>query len=767
MASLTEHAIVNVRKLIYSTYFEDFDNRISTNARINNDDPDDGYCSDGDIYSYNHTVRAKRIKVFKKKYYCIDNRQREQYTDSKTALINIIGSMTLMLKADRKNKSLVDQYKKFVKCIIKDNKSKTTNHVFNIPNNGDMDILYTYFNSPRTRRIKLDLIKYMVDVGIVNLNYVCKKTGYGILHAYLGNMDVDIDILEWLCNNGVNVNLQNRDLITPLHTYMIIGNVCVHVIKKIIELGGDMDMKCVNGMSPIMTYIANIDNINPKITNLYIESLDGNKVKNIPMMLHSYITLARNIDISVVYSFLQPGVKLHYKDSAGRTCLHQYILRHNISTSIIKLLHEYGNDINEPDNIGNTVLHTYLSMLSVVHILDPETDNDIRLDVIQCLLSLGADITAVNCLGYTPLTSYICTAQNYMYYDIIDCLISDKVLNMVKNRILQDLLIRVDDTPCIIHHIVAKYNIPTDLYTDEYEPYDSTNIHDVYHCAIIERYNNAVCETSGMTPLHVSIISHTNANIVMDSFVYLLSIQANINTPTKNGVDPLMLTMENNMLSGHQWYLVKNILDKRPNVNMIISFLDKCYTTGKFPSLLLCEHDIIKPTLRLALMLAGLDYCNKCIEYMERDIAILDNSHAMFLAFDKLVSIRDNIDKLTKLHINSRTNISIYDILVGKCYKEDIITYRENHNLVACCHGNDPLYDIINTYITDARSMYYIANDISKYIMDMYPVMRIPVTLLFSCIIGIFRLPYFKKIIINRHHATFINARLTDEASLR
>lgn len=66
MASLTEHAIVNVRKLIYSTYFEDFDNRISTNARINNDDPDDGYCSDGDIYSYNHTVRAKRIKVFKR-----------------------------------------------------------------------------------------------------------------------------------------------------------------------------------------------------------------------------------------------------------------------------------------------------------------------------------------------------------------------------------------------------------------------------------------------------------------------------------------------------------------------------------------------------------------------------------------------------------------------------------------------------------------------------------------------------------------------------
>ncbi|ABH08101.1 HSPV011b [Horsepox virus] len=282
-----------------------------------------------------------------------------------------------------------------------------------------------------------------------------------------------------------------------------------------------MDMKCVNGMSPIMIYIANIDNINPKITNLYIESLDGNKVKNIPMMLHSYITLARNIDISVVYSFLQPGIKLHYKDSAGRTCLHQYILRHNISTSIIKLLHEYGNDINEPDNIGNMVLHTYLSMLSVVHILDPKTDNDIR-DVIQCLLSLGADITAVNCLGYTPLTSYICTAQNYMYYDIIDCLISNKVLNMVKNRILQDLLIRVADTPCIIHHIVAKYNIPTNLYTDEYEPYDSTNIHDVYHCAIIERYNNAVCKTSGMTPLHVSIISHTNANIVMDSFVVLI-----------------------------------------------------------------------------------------------------------------------------------------------------------------------------------------------------------------------------------------------------
>lgn len=119
MASLTEHAIVNVRKLIYSTYFEDFDNRISTNARINNDDPDDGYCSDGDIYSYNHTVRAKRIKVFKKKYYCIDNRQREQYTDSKTALINIIGSMTLMLKADRKTNRWLISIKNSSNVLLK------------------------------------------------------------------------------------------------------------------------------------------------------------------------------------------------------------------------------------------------------------------------------------------------------------------------------------------------------------------------------------------------------------------------------------------------------------------------------------------------------------------------------------------------------------------------------------------------------------------------------------------------------------------------
>ncbi|AXN74797.1 ankyrin-containing protein [Akhmeta virus] len=766
MASLADYAIVNVRKLIYSTYFDDFSNRISTDTPVNaNFNEDDGYCSDGDIYSYNRKVRAKSIKVFKKKYYGISHRYSEQYPDSQTALINIIGNMILMLKEDRKNKSLIEQYKKFIKCI-KDNKSKTVNHVFDIPNNGDMDILYTYFNSPKIRSIELDLIKYMLDVGIINLNYVCKKTGYGILHAYLGNMDVDIDILEWLCNNGVDVNLQNHDLITPLHTYMITGNVCVHVIKKIIELGGDMDMKCVNDTSPIITYIANIDNINPEITNLYIESLDGDKVRNIPKMLHSYITLARNIDISVIYSFLQPGVKLHYKDDAGRTCLHQYMLRHNVSTSIIKLLHEFGNDVNEQDKIGNTVLHTYLSRLSVVHIVDPETDNDIKLNVIQCLISLDADLTAVNYLGYTPLTSYICTAQNYMYYDIIDCLISDKVLNMVKNRILQDMLTRVDDSPYVLHHIITKYNIPTDLYTDEYEPYNSIDTHDIYHCAIIERYNDKICGTSGMTPLHVSIVSHANANVVLDSFLYLLSIQANINMLTKNDVDPLQLIIRgrrNNAPTLHHcWYLAKHILDKRPNVDIIISFLDKCYSNGILTSSLMSEDIIVKPTLKLALMLAGLDYCNKCISYMERDIAIFNNSHVMFLAFDKLISIRDNIDKLTKLHINSRSGISIYDVIVGKCYKEDLITYRENHNLVSCCRSNDPLYDVINAYLTDARSMYYIANDISKYIIDMYPIMRIPVTLLFSCIIGMFRLRYFRQTIMNKHYDAFINTRLKD-----
>ncbi|AOP31488.1 ankyrin [Skunkpox virus] len=749
MGSLTDVAITNVRKLLYTTYLIDYNNTISTNANNTYDlDDDDEYDVHGDIYSYNNLFRVKKIKRFKKKYYGISHKYHQQYSDSKNALIDIVGNMIFTLKSEGKKSVVINQYKKFIKFI---KGIKYRDYVFDIPYNDDIvdgDILYMYFKSPKTSNIEINLVKTMIDIGIVNLNYVCKKTGYGILHTYLGNMNVDIDILELLCNNGANINTQSHDRVTPLHTYMRTGNVCPVVIKKIIELGGDMNAQCVHKITPMDIYIHNVRNVNPEIINIYIESLDD-YVLNIPKILHSYITLSLNIDIEVIKTFLKPNILLHYKDDAGRTCLHQYMLRHNIiNTTIIKLLYDHGNSLNEPDNIGNTVLHTYLSMLSIVYITDPETSNDIKLSVIKCLILLGADLTAVNHLGYTPLTSYICTTQNYMYYDIIDCLMTDKVLEMVKHRILQDILTRADHSPYILHHIITKYNIPLDLFTGNYISYDMENIHDEYHVAILERHNDFTCETSGMIPLHVAIALHNNDFKSLD---YLLSIQCNsINTLTKNGLNTLLLTL-NGDRNNTPWRIILILLNKRPNQDIIISFLDKCYASGLFPILLLSKNDIITRPLTLAIMLAGIDYCNKCIGYMERDISIMDSRNVMYVALCNLVKIRDNINKLSDIYVNS--SLSVYDIIVSKSYDTDSMIYKENYTLAICCFGNDPLCDIINYYITNARSTYYIVKDISKYITDTYPIMSmLPTTLLYDCIIGMCGLKFLRLTMMNEKY---------------
>ncbi|AOP31698.1 ankyrin [Volepox virus] len=754
MGSLTDAAIANVRKLLYTTYLIDYNNTISTNTNNTYDFDDDDYDIYGDIYSYNNLFRIKKMQLFKKRYYCINHIYYQQYTDSKNALINIVSSIIITLKSERK-KSIINQYKKFIKFI---KGAKNKDYVFEIPCNDDInrDILYMYFKSPRTSNIEINLVKTMIDIGIVNLNCVCEKTGYSILHAYLGNMNVDTDILELLCKNGANINIRSHDHVTPLHTYMRTGNVCPNVIKKIIELGGDMDAQCVNNTTPMTIYMYNVSNVNPEIINAYIESLNDYILK-IPKILHSYITLSLNVDIEVIKTFLKPNnIRLYYKDEAGRTCLHQYMLRHNIiNTSIIKLLHDHGNSLNDTDNIGNTVLHTYLSMLSIVHIINPETSNDIKLSVIKYLISLGADLTAVNHLGYTPLTSYICTAQNYMYYDIIDCLMTDKVLEMVKHRILQDILTRPDHSPYILHHIITKYNVPLDLFTEEYISYDMENIQDEYHIAILERHNDFICETSGMIPLHVAIILRNND---LKSLDYLLSIQCNsINTLTKNGLNTLLLTL-NGGRDNMPWRIILRLLDKRPNKDIIISFLDKCYASGLFPILLLSKNDIITRPLTLAIMLAGIDYCNKCIGYMERDIAILDNRNVMYVALGNLVKVRDNINKLINLYVNSR--LSVYDIIVSKSYDTDSMIYKENYTLAICCFGNDPLCDIINYYITNARSTYYIVKDISKYITDTYPIISmIPTKLLYDCIIGMYGLKFLRLSTMNEKYNDIIQSK--------
>ncbi|QED21123.1 ankyrin repeat-containing protein [Borealpox virus] len=518
----------------------------------------------------------------------------------------------------------------------------------------------------------------------------------------------------------------NIYLRSVLKNNLVLGRKCYDIIDKLIN----------STISHTINY--------EEIIKIYMESLNDNDINNIPEVLYMYIQMAQYVDINVIKHFLNNDVILDYKDSVGRTCLHSYMLRNYINIDIVKLLLEHGNYLNETDNLGNTVLHTYLSRLCIINKnlkFDSSANDNINIEVVKHLISSGSDISLVNNLGYTPLTSYICTDQNYMYYDIIDCLMSDKVLNMVKNRIIQDLLIREDISLRIIHHVITKYNIPVDSYTYEYKKCNyETN--DVYHRRMIQYYNKNIVPFSGMTAFHVAVC--LRKDVMMK---YLLSIGYNIDKPSIKGLTALMLIFHRDRYKN--CHIIKILLDNRPSIDNIIIFLDKCYKNESLFSLCSTKNTNLYKMMALAFMLIGVNNCNKFIEHIKHDLETHNTSNYTSLSqtLDVLVDIRDNISLLMSTYINSYSTISIYDILISRTYNIDITSCIEICKMYTS--NKYPLCDIINGYIDNAIMTHSIAKDIIDYLRT-YPDICIPTSLLRRCVIDMCDLLGFRDTLLSK-----------------
>ncbi|ADZ30629.1 ankyrin repeat-containing protein [Cowpox virus] len=779
MNSLIENSVLHVRKLLYTIHFNDIDHAPTTATSRDCENQYDSY----DIY-----VRSvfKNNLVLERKYYDIVyklinstishtiNYDDQTYDNDIKSLLEVTTRFHrhYITSLSRKKKSSIDSIEQMYSQIIKDITTELINDenvVIDVDdlclidyddnkdddsdNDSDSDdededsryensgkyssnIFSVYFKAHNTIGIDIKLVKWMIAKG-VDINYK-NEYGSGILHTYLGNMYVDTDVLELLCRSGKNINEQNNHLITPLHSYLRRDeSISASVLKKVIELGADRNLRCCMKLTPIMTYIIyNAMNIDEEIIKIY---MDDNKITNIPEILYLYIQMAQYVDIDVVKHFLKNGVILDYKDSVGRTCLHNYMLRTYINIDIVKLLLEHGNYLNEVDDFGNTVLHTYLSRLCIVNknlTYDSSINNNINIEVVKYLIRSGSDISLVNNLGYTPLTSYICTAQNYMYHDIIDCLMSDKVLNMVKHRIIQDLITRKDISLRIIHHVITKYNIPVDSYTDEYKKCNyKTN--DAYHFRMIKYYNNNILPFSGMTAFHVAVCIRND--VIMK---YLLSIGYSIDKPTIKGLTALMLIFRRDRYTN--CHIVKMLLDNRPSIDNIIIFLDKCYKNESLFSLCSTKNTNLYGMMALAFMLIGVNNCNKFIERIKHDLETQNTTNYRSLShtLDVLVDIRDNISLLMSTHINNYSTISIYDILISRTYNIDITSCIE----ICKMYTSDKyaFYDIINGYIDNAIKTNSIVKDIIYYLRT-YPDMCIPTSLLRNCIIDMYDLSGFRE----------------------
>jgi len=191
----------------------------------------------------------------------------------------------------RKSKSEEDKYFSNIKLLI-ENKVKTDASGANplceslylkkeyiskylIDNKVDINIKDNKFMTPLLISIyndMKDMTKYLIkNKAIINYSGVYGDSNPLILLI----MKQQYDLVEYLVDNGFNVNSENRFMETPMHFAMSIKNALPDLIYKFIYYG-DLNTQDIKGTSPLHVFVKNHD-----ITN-YDEVL---KIKKLDIFL--------------------------------------------------------------------------------------------------------------------------------------------------------------------------------------------------------------------------------------------------------------------------------------------------------------------------------------------------------------------------------------------------------------------------------------------------------------------------------------------------
>ncbi len=230
------------------------------------------------------------------------------------------------------------------------------------------------------------------------------RNGNTLLHASAAGRN--LDVLKFIIETGVNVDLLNSNNETPLHSHVNTGYLSADIIKLLLTHGADSNLisrggktilyKCVkydnyNAVKLLLEYGANVNtpskpNYKPTITPLML-SLKKYSY-NIAKLIMSY-----NPDINFI-------------DETGRTAL--YMACNKNSPDTVKLLLERGADVTV-----NAKNKDHIPMMSVVY-------DDKTIGIAKLLIKYGADVNA-----FDGINSVLYNAVWYQSVEIVKLLLSN------------------------------------------------------------------------------------------------------------------------------------------------------------------------------------------------------------------------------------------------------------------------------------------------------------------------------------------------------
>lgn len=236
---------------------------------------------------------------------------------------------------------------------------------------------------------RIDIVKWLINKKI-NVNVVDKYDMTPLRKAFDIN---NIEIVQLLIENGVNVNYQDSIGYTVLH-YNVKSP---EYIKLLLENGADPNIKNNDNETALMRASAdkNIKSMKLLIkygTDVNVQSKSG----------ATALTYTGSNSVEIVRLLINNGANVNLKDDYGRTAL-DHIEDHN-NLPIIKLYLKNGYDINSKDKYDNTFIMNVKSFY---------------LDTLKYLLDNGADLYIKNHNNQTVL---IKMADSY-HQDILQFLL--------------------------------------------------------------------------------------------------------------------------------------------------------------------------------------------------------------------------------------------------------------------------------------------------------------------------------------------------------